>query len=141
MQAQFGDPVTGTTRYDVCVYDKTLQLVGNLTVDRAAGLCGSPPRVCWRSVSNTGYRYVDRDAGADGVRSIVANGGSAGRGKVVVKARNDGRRGQTSLPLGMTAALQFTQSVTVQALTSDGDCFGGTLTRIRSAGPTTFRAE
>jgi hypothetical protein len=45
------------------------------------------------------------------------------------------------MPLGITAALQSSQSVTVQVVASDGACFGRTLTDIRSAGPTTFRAR
>ena len=138
LQTELGNPVTGTTRYDVCVYDDALRLVGSLNVDRAAQPCGTRP--CWRVVGTKGYRYLDRDAGADGVRSIVATGGLAGRGRIVVKARNDERRGQTSMPLGMTSALQLTQSVTVQAVTSDGACFGGTLTDV-DASPTRFRAR
>jgi hypothetical protein len=141
LQIQFGNPVTGTTRFDVCVYDDALRLVGALTVDRAGQSCGSTSRLCWRAISTRGYRYVDRDGAADGVRSMLAVGGSAGRGKIVVKARNDGRRGQFTMPLGMTAALEGTQSVTVQTVASDGACFGGTLTNIRSAGPTSFRAQ
>ena len=74
------------------------------------------------------------------MRTIVATGGSAGRGRIVVKARNDERRGQTTMPLGMTAALQLTQSVTVQTVTSDGACFGGTMTDV-DASPTRFRAN
>jgi hypothetical protein len=139
VQAQLGDPATGTTRYDVCIYDDTLALVGGLSVDRAGASCGTRP--CWRAISTKGYRYADRVAGADGVRSIVAVGGSAGRAKIVVRSRNDARRGQEAMPLGMAAALQSTRSVTVQAVTSDGVCFGGTLTDVHSAGPTTFRAE
>lgn len=140
-QAQFGDPAAGTTRYDLCVYDDALRLVGSLTVDRAAAICGTSAKPCWKPLSSKGYRYTDRDAMADGVRSIVAAGGQQGRGKLVVKARNDERKGQASMPLGMTAALQLSGSVTVRALTSDGDCFGATLIDIRSAEPTTFRAE
>ncbi len=138
LQAQLGNPATGTTRYDVCVYDDALRLVGSLNVDRAGQLCGTRP--CWRTAGTKGYRYLDRNAGADGVRTIVATGGSAGRGRIVVKARNDERRGQTTMPLGMTAALQLTQSVTVQTVTSDGACFGGTMTDV-DASPTRFRAN
>jgi hypothetical protein len=75
------------------------------------------------------------------VRNILAAGGSPGRGKVVLKARNDARRGQLAMPLGIAPALQLSQSVTVQAVTSDGACFARTLTDIRADRPTSFRAK
>jgi hypothetical protein len=139
VQADFGDPATGTTRYDVCLYDDALRPVGALAIDRAGEACGT--RSCWHAVSTKGYRYVDRAATAAGVRSIVASGGSAGHGKLVLKARNDERLGQLAMPRGMAAALASSRSVTVQALTSDGACFGATLTAVRSSGPTNVRAE
>lgn len=138
-RAQLGNPTAGTTRYDVCVYDDALRLVGSLTVDRAGQTC--PQKACWRPIASTGYRYADRAGGADGVTSLVAKGGPAGKGKIVVMARNNARKGQTSMPLGIAAALQATRSVTVQTVTSDGACFGSTLTNVRTARPTLFRAK
>jgi hypothetical protein len=140
-QSQFGDPARGTTRYDVCIYDDAARLAGSLTVDRAGQSCGNSSTECWQPIGAKGYRYNDRDAVADGVRNVVAKGGVPGRGKVIVKARNDGRHGQRSMPLGIAAALQSTRSVTVQVVTSDGSCFGGTLTDVRAKGSTSFRAN
>lgn len=130
VQSQFGNPVGGSTRYDVCVYDDALRPVGRLTIDRAGATCGSRP--CWRAISTKGYRYVDRDTAADGVSDVIATGGDAGRGRVLVKARNDARSGRLSMPIGMTAALQGARAVTVQAITSDAACFGATLTDVRT---------
>jgi hypothetical protein len=140
-QAQLGDPVAGTTRYDVCVYDDAARLAGSLTVDRAAQSCGTSAKPCWRAISTKGYRYTDRDGAADGVSNIVAKGDVPGRGKIVVKARNDSRRGHTSMPTGIAAALQSTRAVTLQVVISDGSCFGTTLTDVRPDGPTSFRAD
>ncbi len=130
VQSQFGDPVSGTTRYDVCVYDEALRPVGRLTIDRAGATCGSRP--CWKAISTKGYRYVDRDTAADGVSNVIATGGDAGRGRVLVKARNDARSGRVSMPTGMSAALQGAHAVTVQATTTDGACFGAMLTDVRT---------
>jgi hypothetical protein len=97
-------------------YDDTGTLVTELTVDRAAQLCGDPAKVCWTPISTKGYRYKDRDASADGVQKIVVKGGSAGRGKVVLKAG------------------------TVQLVTSDGECFGGSITDISRTDLGAFKA-
>jgi hypothetical protein len=140
-QSQFGDPAMGTTRFEVCIYDDADRLDGSLTVDRAGQSCGDSSTACWQPIGAKGYRYNDRRAVADGVRNIVAKGGAPGRGKVIVKARNDARHGQQSLPVGIAAALQSTRSVTVQAVTSDGACFGATLTDVHANGRTSFRAK
>ena len=39
--SQFGDPVTGTTRYAACLYGGTGELRGEYTVARAGEICGS----------------------------------------------------------------------------------------------------
>src|SRR5215470_17890815 len=43
--SEFGDPVTGTTSYKLCIYDATNALQGEYTVARAGELCGSLS--CW----------------------------------------------------------------------------------------------
>jgi hypothetical protein len=121
-------------------YDDTGTLVTELTVDRAAQLCGDPAKVCWTPISTKGYRYKDRDASADGVQKIVVKGGSAGRGKVVLKAGNNAAKGQTSFPAGVTAALQGASAITVQLVTSDGECFGGSITDISRTDLGAFKA-
>src|SRR5262249_40993512 len=47
--AQFGDPVTGTTSYEVCIYDAADRLKGAYTVARAGDLCGRLS--CWSTIS------------------------------------------------------------------------------------------
>src|SRR6185436_18228653 len=51
---RFGDPVAGTTRYDVCLYDAAAALVGTLTVDRAGQLCGPRAEPCWQPDGGNG---------------------------------------------------------------------------------------
>ena len=67
-QADFGDPVSGSTVYDVCIYDDTGALAGQLQVDRAGELCAG--KECFRSLGPKGYSYEDKDTSADGVQMI-----------------------------------------------------------------------
>ena len=127
-QAEFGNPVAGSTRYGVCVYDGTGALVEDLSVARAGQLCGSQP--CWRTAGSGGYRYGDRSRSADGVEKIVLKGGAATRGAMIIKASN---RGGT-LPLGVAAALQTPgNQPIVQVLTDDAGCFDVTLSTVTAS--------
>jgi hypothetical protein len=137
-QADLGDPVTGDTRYDVCVYDENDALVQQLQVDRAGDQCGA--KACWKALSTKGYKYSDKDTSADGVLKIVAKGGSAGLGKLVVKGLNNVTKGQNSLPTGTAAALENATKATVQVVTSDAECFGVTLNGVKKADGLIFKA-
>jgi hypothetical protein len=139
-QGHFGTPASGSTRYDLCIYDQGNALVGELTVDRAGQTCGS--HSCWTPIAPLGYQYRDLDASADGVRSIIAKGGSAGRGSLKLKAGNNAPRGQTALPTGLSAALQTPNlGATVQVRTSDAACFAATLANVKRNQATQFVAR
>lgn len=133
-QSQFGDPVGGATQYKVCVYDSANVLRGDYTVARAGATCGDAP--CFSAIADTGYKYKDKSAGADGITTMKLAGGAAGKGKVKIKGRNSG--GQ--LPLGVAALLQNQTSATVQVVTSDASCFGIGLTQIKKADGLVFKA-
>jgi hypothetical protein len=137
-RATLGDPVGGTTTYRLCIYDNALNAVASLVVDRAGAVCGS--KACWRQHGAEGYRYRDRAARADGVTKLALTGGDAGSGKIRLKARNKAARRQTALPTGVTAALASSSSVTVQLVADDAGCFTATLSRVKRATDTTFRA-
>jgi hypothetical protein len=131
-QEDFGDPVSGTTGYLACLYDQTDQIVGTFVVDDAGETCGSKP--CWRAVGRKGYRYANPDGNAF-VRSIVAKGGAAGSGKVVLKGWYPSHGG------GIADALAGTNAVTVQFRTDVADlCVGGRIESVRRADPDVFRA-
>ena len=134
-QSQFGDPVGGATQYKVCVYDSANVLRGDYTVVRAGATCGDAP--CFSAIADTGYKYKDKSAGADGITTMKLAGGAAGKGKVKIKGRNSG--GQ--LPLGVAALLQNQTSATVQVVTSDASCFGIGLTQIKKADGLVFKAS
>jgi len=127
--AVFGDPVSATTRYDVCIHDSTGTLLADLTVDRAGHQCGTRP--CWRVAGAAGYRYTDRTSSADGVGKIVLKGGDSGKGSVTLKGGNQSSKGQTALPTGIAAALHVPNSQPiVQVVTDDAGCFQAAITTV-----------
>ncbi|HVH08073.1 MAG TPA: choice-of-anchor Q domain-containing protein, partial [Myxococcota bacterium] len=137
--ADFGDPVAGDTAVRICVYDGADALALDLLVDRAGDLCGAKP--CWKALKTTGFAYKDALAAADGVDKIGAKSGAAGKGSLTVSAKNNGKKGQTALPTGAAALLEGDTSATVQVLTSDAGCFEGSLTAVKSADGTQFKAK
>lgn len=137
-RSDFGQPVNGTTRYTVCVYGGSDELLASMEVDRAGAVCGTAP--CWKALGPKGFRYFDDEASAGGIAKIVGKGGHAGRGQVVVSGRNNSSKGQTALPTELTASLAGSRRATLQGTTSDAACFSATVTHIRKADRTEFRA-
>jgi hypothetical protein len=135
----FGDPVTGTTRYDVCIYDDAGALVADLVISRAGEDCavGMP---CWRPLSSKGYRYADPAAAASGVMKLSARGGPPLAGRLKVQAGNAAAQGESALPTGITAQLEGSTSARVQVVTSDAACFDATLPSVKQASAVAFRA-
>ncbi|HEV7734095.1 MAG TPA: hypothetical protein VGR62_18130 [Candidatus Binatia bacterium] len=138
-RTQFGDPVAGSTRYDVCVHAQSGALVGELTVNRAGQNCGSKP--CWRT-AGAGYRYVDTASSADGVGKMLLKGAAPGKGSVTVKGGNKASKGQTSLPTGIASGLQAPNAqATVQVVSDDGICVEAVLTTITKNTALEFSAK
>jgi cysteine-rich repeat protein len=137
--ADLGDPVAGTTRYDVCLYGGASQLVAELSVDRAAESCGSKP--CWKAAGGAGFKYKDAEAAASGVSKLSLKSGAAGKGALSLQAGNRTDRGQSSLPTGIAAALQGALAATVQVHTDVPSCFQAELGTVKQAGPDRFQAS
>lgn len=131
---QLGDPVNGTTAYNVCVYDSTNQLRGQYTVDRAGDTC-STGKPCWTAVTNKGFKYLDKATAADGILKMSLSGGAALKGKVIVGGKNLG-----TMPTGVALALQSQPSATVQVVASDAICIGTTLSTVKKADGFLFSA-
>jgi len=140
-QADFGDPVAGDTQYDACIYDESDELVAGLTVARPGDVCGAKRKDCWKAKKDTGWIYKDPDASSDGVRSVAAASGSAGKGSLKLQAGNKGKKGQFSLPRGMSEALQGASSARLQVVTSDGECFEAVLGSVKKADGLQFKAK
>jgi hypothetical protein len=137
----FGDPVNGTTRYDLCLYDGQSGLAGELNVARGRQSCGPKGKDCWKRKGNRGWKYKDPDASADGVAKVVAISGPAGKGKLQVQAANRAKKSQLSLPTGIAAALAGAQSATLQIVASDGSCFDAALGTVSKADGSQFKAK
>ena len=140
-QADFGDPVVGDTQYDACIYDESDELVAGLTVARSGDACGAKQRDCWKAKKDTGWIYKDPDAASDGIKSIAAASGSAGKGSLKLQAGNKEKKGQMSLPRGMSEALQGATSARLQVVTSDGECFEAVLGTVKQADGVQFKAK
>ncbi len=116
----FGDPVNGSTSYDLCVYDESgdvPSLVMSATIP-AGGSCRGRP--CWKTSGTgavNGYRYNDRDASNAGIRRIVLRPGVQDKARVQVK----GKGANLALP-----GLPLTQDshVTIQLRNDVGRCWG-----------------
>jgi ELWxxDGT repeat protein len=141
-QSDLGDPVGGTTRYDVCLYDENDALAGTLIVNRAQGKCwaGTVFRECWKPRGTVGWRYTDKHLGSYGVAKMTLTGGAAGHGSVKLLAKNHPGV-QVALPTGITAALAGDTSATVQFHTSAAACFTASLGTVSRATATQFKAK
>jgi hypothetical protein len=131
---EFGDPVAGTTGYNVCVYDAGDELRAQYTLDRPGEIC-STGKPCWTTISDKGYKFKDKAAAADGVRKAMVRGGARSKGKVVVVGRNRG-----TMPTGVAEALANQTSATVQFVASDGICVGVALPVVKKANGLVFKA-
>jgi cysteine-rich repeat protein len=137
-QSDFGDPVFQTTRFDVCVYGESDDLVAQMIVDRGFDTCGEKQQTCWKPIGEKGYRYSDKSMDSAGIGSILAVGGKAGQGKVQVK----GQRTKKSRRLPrMAGALEGDSRATIQVVASDGRCFGAELPNVKRAENGQFKAR
>ena len=116
----FGDPLSGTTAYHLCVYDDAGALVDDLAVDRAGDDCAGKP--CWKGIGkpagSSGFRYKDPGLTADGVLLMLLRAGDTGKSKLIVRQKG---------PTGIAAALDGATTATVQLRASDApapSCFG-----------------
>jgi hypothetical protein len=102
-KAAFGSPTTGTG-YVLCLYGAGgLSLRG---LAPAAGTCGGLP--CWRDIAS-GFRYVDRLVGSDGLQNMALIAGVAREARIRVKGRG-GNLHMPRLPLPTPVRVQLLRS-------------------------------
>lgn len=106
-QGDLGDP-TAATDYALCVYDDDFTTFA-AGVD-GGGTCGTG--ACWAAMSDKGYKYKNKNGGADAITGVVFKGGAAGKTSALVKAKG------ASLP---AAGLPLGGDVRVALYRSDGD--------------------
>jgi hypothetical protein len=133
--SQFGNPVSGSTAYSFCIYDAANHLSGSYIVAQAGATCAGAP--CWATVSDKGYKYQDTSTATDGISKINLHGGDSGKGKISFMGSN----GTGSLPTGVAAVLQNQTSATIQLVTSGASCFGVTVTQVKKADGSMFKAK
>jgi hypothetical protein len=119
---EFGNPVTGSSSYAICVYDTTAghaALVSSITAT-AASTCGTAP--CW-GPTRKGFRHLERTA-SGGLR-ISLSSGAEGRASIRVKAK--GNRLPLPSPASSTQLFHQDPTFTVQIVRTDGGpCWGAT---------------
>jgi cysteine-rich repeat protein len=135
--ADFGDPVFGVTRYDICVYGDRDEPHANLVVARGFDQCGPKQKSCWRLLGDEGYRYTDPDWSASGVRTIDLVASATGGGRIRISAK----RGQEKIALPpLTKRLEKNQTARVYVLSTDGRCFGTEFPYVQANDVDDFRA-
>jgi hypothetical protein len=88
-RADFGDPVSGTTMYALCIYGAVggmAQLAAQALVP-GGGTCGGKP--CW-AANGKGFAYTDHAATAGGIKKIRLTSGAAGSARIIVKGGGAG---------------------------------------------------
>ena len=140
-QSDLGDPLTGSARYDLCLYDGANQLAAELSVDRAGQSCGPKQKPCFKDKGGNGWLYKDPAAEADGAKKLSLASGPVGKGKALWQAGNNAKKGQTSLPTGIAGALDGATAATVQLVVAGGTCFEATLGNVKKADATSFSAK
>lgn len=118
----FGDPVNGSTTYQLCVYDDA---AGSPTLKLAVsvppgGTCGGKP--CWKVVGRKGWSYKNKVGNGGGLIAAQLAGGAAGKPKLKVQ----GKGPNLSLPVPTSSMTFFNEdpAVIVQLhSTNTGNCW------------------
>lgn len=138
-QRAFGDPVSGTTRVALCLYDDAGTLVRGLVVDKGGQSCDGKP--CWVARSAKGFAYKDKATASDGIGKIGYAAGAASKGRADAVGANNTSKGQAALPIGIVAALSGNTHPTMQLVTSDGFCLGAVMTEVLRDDGLQYRAR
>jgi len=104
-----GDPIGGSGRYELCVFDgppgnRRLRVASHAA---KGGLCND--RQCWKPKGATGYRYKHFNA-PTGVRQLLLKSGAPGKAKIVAKGRGESLDLSGDLDLIGTVRVQLQDS-------------------------------
>ena len=139
VQADFGDPATGTTSYNLCVYDETASLpvfkMGATVVP--GGMCGTKP--CWKAISDKGWAYKNKLGNGDGITKAHLKGGAPGKPQVQVQAK--GSSLPMPAPVSGTEFFDQDPAVIVQLHnSSSANCWSSTFDSSKKNDGTQFKA-
>jgi hypothetical protein len=114
--SELGNPVNGTTDYELCVYEELAgsPLLVMSALAPAAGVCASG-KECWSS-STMGFRYRDRNLSPDGLLKLVVKSGAAAESRVIAIGRGPDLR-VPGMPLSQDP------DVVVQLVNGEGTCW------------------
>ena len=130
-KGDFGIP-TETTGYELCIYDGTDTLLLGARAPKRDTCRINELRDCWQENAK-GFRYVDRDLTADGLRQTSRAAGPTGKAQIVVK----GRGNNLQAPLLSVMNLP----VRVQLMNGGGACWEATLRATFQNTATSFKAK
>jgi hypothetical protein len=141
VQADFGDPVNGSTSYLLCVYDESggspvLKLGPTIF---GGGTCGKKP--CWKAVSDKGWAYKNKGGNPDGMTMVTLKGGAAG--KPLIKVTGQGSNLVLPAPVSGTKFFNQDTAVIVQVSRTDtATCWSSTFsaTGTKTNNGTQFKA-
>lgn len=127
-----GDP-RSTTQYALCLHDSRSQV----PLLQSTIIVG--PGSEWVATGDKGYKFTDSSGQKGGATSIILRAGDAGRAKIAVKA------GGTQLDAPKSASadqlLAADGEVTIQLISSEGECWSSTFTSTRKSSATKFKAK
>jgi DNA-binding beta-propeller fold protein YncE len=122
--SDLGDPVGGTTTYDLCIYDGD-GLILSAHVPAQAG---------WKSIAS-GVKYSDRTLANDGIQSVLLKSGLAGKTRTSVKGRG------VDLPILPFPPGGPTLPVTVQLANDLAECWESTFPTATTSNAEQFKAK
>jgi len=122
--SDLGDPVGGTTVYDLCIYSD-----GALVLDAHL-----PSQGGWRNVSS-GLKYTDRTLANAGIQSALLKSGVAGKTKALVKGKG------ANLPVPALPPGGLALPVEVQLGNDLGECWESTFPSALANDGAQFKAK
>ena len=139
-QADFGDPMNGSTRHSLCIYDEVGGVphpaIG-LAVE-PAGLCSGVP--CWKPLDGKGWSYKNGAGNGDGVTKLRETGGPAGQPRVELVAK--GAEVPLPAPAGVLRFFAQDPRVVAQLHVSDpANCWTSTFTGAARNESTVFKSS
>ncbi|MCX8072789.1 MAG: right-handed parallel beta-helix repeat-containing protein [Candidatus Binatia bacterium] len=119
LAAELGNPATGSTSYELCLYDAHTASLLLAARAPAAGHCKGKP--CWKVLADGGYSYQDGERTPDGLELLLLRPGPDGKSRLISR----GKGAFLNLP---SLPFPSNYSVVAQVHNSAGTCWEATFT-------------